>query len=157
MQMSTGRQGTFATTRADSWIGTATALTQAMADPLDDATRSVSNVVSNAIALAKAELRLAVSIAKTQLAKFALATALAGLGLCFVHAAIFLIALSPVLANFNPWPSVVLCIALAVVPGAALLLWARYLFLKEARDEDAGRAETTPGASVSPPPNQIES
>lgn len=94
----------------------------------DDAAHSLSIVAESAVALAKAELKLAVSEGKAWFSRIGMGVLFAYLGLLFAQASILLIALTPILIGFRPWPLVALSVALGVVPAIIFFLVARWEF-----------------------------
>jgi len=112
----------------------------------DDAAHSLSVVAESAVALAKAELKLAVSEGKAWFSRIGMGLLFAYLGLLFAQASILLIALTPILLGFRPWPIVLLSVGLGVVPAAILFLVARWEF---------GRLKALPPLKkrLSSPPN----
>ncbi len=96
-----------------------------MSQPAEQAGHSLVLVAESAVALARAELKLAISEGKVGLARLGPVAVLVGFGILFTQVSVLLIALSPILLGFRPWPMVLLSVELALIPAVLCFLGAR--------------------------------
>jgi hypothetical protein len=92
--------------------------------PEIDPGAALSNAAENAIALARAEVRLALSEAKAWFIRIGLGLGLMWLGLMLAQVFVLVLALSPVLLVDRPWSSIAIMLAIALAPMAAAFLFA---------------------------------
>ncbi len=119
----------------------------------DDAAHSLSIVAESAVALATAELKLAVSKGKAWFTRIGRGVLFAYLGLLFAQVSILLVALSPLLLSVRPWPIVLLSVGLGVVPAAIFFLVARWEF---GRLKALPPMKRRPTADISAPSNSVD-
>ena len=97
-----------------------------MATSDDDPARASMLLAESVVALARAELHLAISSARATGVRLVHAIALGALAILFVQATFVVLVLSPVLWTFRPVPTLVaLALSLAIATATSLFAWQR--------------------------------
>jgi hypothetical protein len=104
-----------------------------MSQAIDNPGEALSAVAENALALVRAELRLAKAEAKADLLRMSWGVGLLWLALLLTQVFVLLVALAPIFLSVRPWSSVALMLALALVPGL-LAFWFAARELRRFRD-----------------------
>jgi hypothetical protein len=84
---------------------------------LDTPAQAVASVIDNATALARAELRLGAAEARTWLVRMSVGLVLVWLSLLLIQVFVLLLALTPVLLDQHPLQTVLIMLAVALVPA----------------------------------------
>ncbi|MEN9577604.1 MAG: hypothetical protein RJA70_613 [Pseudomonadota bacterium] len=105
----------------------------------DDTALALSKVAESAIALAKAEVRLAVAENRDGLMRSCFAGGLAFSSLLCAQVPVLLISLSPVILRYIPWPTLLLSIALSALP-ALLGFWGAHRLVMRMQKKPAAEA-----------------
>jgi hypothetical protein len=101
-------------------------LPAAAGSTLDTPAQALAAVFDNATALARAELRLGAAEARTWLVRMSFGLVLVWLALLLVQVFVLLLALTPLLLKYQPVGTVLLVLALALVPTLGVAGLAAY-------------------------------